>query len=83
MRDMLYFKPLHITHDSGFNYIEYGYCNIDNKDNAVDIEIIGRYDAFHWRDVNLHIDLTKNGYFRILNPEYKWDRKHDGELRKK
>lgn len=78
----LYFRSLKSVHESGFRNMEYGYCSIDNKNNAVDIEIVGKYDAFFWENVKLHIDLTRNGYFRILNDEYRWDSFFSGRLKK-
>lgn len=77
----LYFKPLKTMHDSGFRNIEYGYCNIDNKNNAINIEIVGEHDVFFWEKVDIHIDLTKNGYFRILSTEYKWDTFYSGRFK--
>ena len=77
---ILYFKPTNKTHDSGFNYIEYGYCDMDDKGNAVNIQRVNKYDVFFWRGLDLHIDLTPNGYFRILNDNYKWD--YSGRLTK-
>ena len=69
-----YFKAVRDLHETGFRYIEYGYCNIDKKSKATDIEVVGRYDCLFCDDMKLHIDCTRDGYIRVLNPVFKWDK---------
>ena len=70
-----YFKPTRRMHNSGFRMFEYGYCEIDKKCNAINIEKVGEYDIFMDRDIPInHLDVTRNGYIRILNHNKpKWD----------
>lgn len=58
---------------NGYPAIEYGYCNIDENSRAKDIDIIGKYDVVSSQiPFFLHIDVTKDGYFRILSENVEW-----------
>jgi len=43
-----YIKPTKYKHDSGYRTFEVGYCNCDNKHNAVDIEVKGTCSDHIW-----------------------------------
>jgi hypothetical protein len=75
-----YFKPTKRLHDTGFRLIEYGYCSIDKKCNAIDIEVLDEYDIIIGRDRIEHLDVTRNGYIRILSPILKWNKFMNGRL---
>ena len=81
MKKYLCFKSSRKLHDSGFRYIDYGYCNLDEKGKAINIEIVGSYDVFFWDKLNVHIDVTSNGWFRLLTTDYEWG-KMSGRLKK-
>ena len=71
MNKIPYIKPLRKIHESGFRMIEYGYLK---DENGKDKEIVGTYDVI-WGDSSnkLHIDVTKDGYIRLLMP-LKWEK---------
>jgi len=69
-----YFKPTRKVHETGHKMIEFGYCDVDKKSNAINIKIVSNYDIFFdFKNPISHFDVTKNGYIRILSPELKWE----------
>lgn len=71
-----YIKPTRFKHDSGFRTFEVGYCEIDNKNNAINIQVLGKYSDHINQDYMmlvgrmqpfcLNMDLTTNGYIRFF-----------------
>lgn len=77
-----YIKPTRFKHDSGFRCFEIGYCEIGEKGEAINIEVLGKCSDHIWlADIlnpkkDLSLDLTTNGYIRIYGLDtkgYKWD----------
>lgn len=70
-----YIKPTRYRHSSGFRTFEVGYCDIDDKYNAVDITVLGSTTDHVFQDYMmqtsnqkpwcLNMDLTRNGYIRL------------------
>jgi hypothetical protein len=76
-----YIKPTRYKHDSGFRCFEVGYCELDAKNNAIKVEVLGRCsDHILLKSVldsarEISLDLTTNGYIRIYGLDtgnYKW-----------
>lgn len=71
-----YIKPTRFKHSSGYRTFETGYCTTDDKNNAVDIEVIGTHSDHIFQDYMmlvgetpifcLNMDLTNNGYIRLF-----------------
>lgn len=72
MEKTLCFRPTRNLHESGFRYIEYGY-HIYDQDGKEKVEVVGRYDLVHHYDymkpIFYDLDLTRSGWFRILQRE--------------
>lgn len=85
-----YIKPTRYKHSSGYRTFEVGYCDIDSKNNAVDIEVLGNGADHIFQDYMmlvggepfcLNMDLTVNGYIRFFvfdQPEWELDWDYHG-----
>lgn len=72
---LAYIKPTRHKHESGYRTFEVGYCDVDEKHNAVNIQIIGERSDHIYQDFmmivgdippfSINMDLTNNGYIRL------------------
>lgn len=85
IKRFIYIKPTRFKHDSGYRCFEVGYCSVDDKNNAVNIEVLGNSTDHIWSYKCLlreaipeastwSMDLLNNGYIRIFSfyGELKW-----------